>query len=127
MAAEGGSVQDMARNGLFLGRYDPMMGRVSTRIQEAPMPLPSMKDQFAALIAAPSVSCTQPSLDQSNRPVSDLLAGWLGDLGFACDIQQVSPGKFNLLATFGTGPGGLYWLATATPCRSTRPCGKPIP
>ncbi|RJX43577.1 acetylornithine deacetylase, partial [Pseudomonas syringae pv. actinidiae] len=26
---------------------------------------------------------------------------------FACDIQQVSPGKFNLLATFGTGPGGL--------------------
>ncbi|WP_122420449.1 acetylornithine deacetylase [Pseudomonas viridiflava] len=71
------------------------------------MPLPSMKDQFAALIAAPSVSCTQPSLDQSNRPVIDLLAGWLGDLGFACDIQQVSPGKFNLLATFGTGPGGL--------------------
>ncbi len=71
------------------------------------MPLPSMKDQFAALIAAPSVSCTQPSLDQTNRPVIDLLAGWLGDLGFACDIQQVSPGKFNLLATFGTGPGGL--------------------
>ncbi|EGH28027.1 acetylornithine deacetylase, partial [Pseudomonas syringae pv. japonica str. M301072] len=70
------------------------------------MPLPSMKDQFAALIAVPSVSCTQPSLDQSNRPVIDLLAGWLGDLGFACDIQQVSPGKFNLLATYGTGPGG---------------------
>ncbi|RJX76353.1 acetylornithine deacetylase [Pseudomonas sp. LS-2] len=71
------------------------------------MPLPSMKDQFAALIAAPSVSCTQPSLDQSNRGVIDLLAGWLGDLGFACDIQQVSPGKFNLVATYGTGPGGL--------------------
>ncbi len=71
------------------------------------MPLPSMKEQFAALIAAPSVSCTQPSLDQSNRAVIDLLAGWLGDLGFACDIQQVSPGKFNLVATYGTGPGGL--------------------
>lgn len=71
------------------------------------MPLPSMKDQFAALIAAPSVSCTQPSLDLSNRPVIDLLAAWLGDLGFTCDIQQVSPGKFNLLATFGSGPGGL--------------------
>ena len=39
------------------------------------MPLPSMKEQFAALIAAPSVSCTQPSLDQSNRAVIDLLAG----------------------------------------------------
>ena len=71
------------------------------------MPLPSMKDQFAALIAAPSVSCTQPSLDQSNRQVIDLLATWLGDLGFACDIQQVLPGKFNLLASFGSGPGGL--------------------
>jgi acetylornithine deacetylase len=71
------------------------------------MPLPSMKDQFAALIAAPSVSCTQPSLDQSNRAVIDLLASWLGDLGFACDIQQVSLGKFNLVATYGSGPGGL--------------------
>lgn len=71
------------------------------------MPLPTLKDQFAALIAAPSVSCTQPALDQSNRQVIDLLAGWLGDLGFKCDIQQVSPGKFNLLASRGTGPGGL--------------------
>ncbi|MFJ1338108.1 acetylornithine deacetylase [Pseudomonas caricapapayae] len=71
------------------------------------MPLPSLKDQFAALIAAPSVSCTQPALDQSNRAVIDLLAGWLGDLGFACDIQQVTPGKFNLLASYGSGPGGL--------------------
>ena len=56
------------------------------------MPLPSMKEQFAALITAPSVSCTQASLDQTNRPVIDLLASWLGDLGFAIDIQQVSPG-----------------------------------
>lgn len=71
------------------------------------MSLPSMKDQFAALIAVPSVSCTQPSLDLSNRPIIDLLAGWLGDLGFACDIQQVEPGKFNLLASYGSGPGGL--------------------
>lgn len=71
------------------------------------MPLPSLKEQFAALIAVPSVSCTQPALDQSNRAVIDLLAGWLGDLGFACDIQQVTPGKFNLLASYGSGPGGL--------------------
>ncbi|MEA9976340.1 MULTISPECIES: acetylornithine deacetylase [unclassified Pseudomonas] len=71
------------------------------------MRLPTMKEQFAAMIATPSVSCTQPALDQSNRAVIDLLATWLGDLGFACDIQQVSPGKFNLLASFGGGPGGL--------------------
>ena len=71
------------------------------------MPLPPLKDQFAALIAAPSVSCTQPSLDQSNRAVIDLLATWLGDLGFACELQEVTPGKFNLLASYGSGPGGL--------------------
>ena len=71
------------------------------------MPLPPLKDQFAALIAAPSVSCTQPSLDQSNRAVIDLLAAWLGDLGFDCELQEITPGKFNLLASYGSGPGGL--------------------
>ena len=71
------------------------------------MPLPAFKDQFAALIAAPSVSCTQAHWDQSNRPVIDLLSSWLSDLGFACDVQQVAPGKFNLLASYGSGPGGL--------------------
>lgn len=71
------------------------------------MPIPSLKDQFAALIAAPSVSCTQAHWDQTNRPVIDLLAGWLGDLGFACEVQEITPGKFNLLATYGSGPGGL--------------------
>ncbi len=89
------------------------------------MPLPSMKEQFAALIAAPSVSCTQASLDQTNRPVIDLLAGWLGDLGFAIDIQQVSPGKFNLLASFGSGLAAWCWRATAIRCPMTQPCGKP--
>src|SRR5690606_31302075 len=34
-------------------------------------------------------------------------AGWLGDLGFACETQEISPGKFNLLASHGSGPGGL--------------------
>ncbi|MDX1366237.1 acetylornithine deacetylase [Pseudomonas sp.] len=71
------------------------------------MPLPSFKEQFAALIAAPSVSCTQARWDQSNRPVIELLSSWLGDLGFACEVQEVNPGKFNLLASYGSGPGGL--------------------
>ncbi|UFH49232.1 acetylornithine deacetylase [Pseudomonas sp. KNUC1026] len=71
------------------------------------MPLPTLKEQFAALIATPSVSCTQASLDMPNQPIIDLLAGWLHELGFRCEIQQVAPGKANLLATFGTGPGGL--------------------
>ena len=71
------------------------------------MSLPSLQDQFAALIAAPSVSCTQPHWDQSNRAVIDLLASWLAELGFACEIQDVAPGKANLLASYGSGPGGL--------------------
>ena len=71
------------------------------------MPIPSLKEQFAALIAAPSVSCTQPGWDQSNRPVIELLAAWLGGLGFACETPEVAPGKFNLLASYGSGPGGL--------------------
>lgn len=38
----------------------------------------------------------------------DLLANSAWRPGFQLgDIQQVSPGKFNLLASFGTGPGGL--------------------
>ena len=71
------------------------------------MPLPSLQQRFAALLAAPSVSCTQPALDQSNRQVVELLANWLGELGFICELQEVQPGKFNLLATRGQGPGGL--------------------
>ncbi|WP_286784852.1 MULTISPECIES: acetylornithine deacetylase [Pseudomonas] len=68
---------------------------------------PNLKERFAALIAAPSVSCTQAHWDQTNRPVIELLSNWLGDLGFVCETQEVSPGKFNLLASYGSGPGGL--------------------
>jgi len=71
------------------------------------MSLPPLKEQFAALIAAPSVSCTQPGWDQSNLAVIELLATWLGELGFSCEIQSVAPGKANLLASLGSGPGGL--------------------
>ncbi|MCY1275539.1 Acetylornithine deacetylase [compost metagenome] len=86
------------------------------------MPLPSLKERFAALVASPSVSCTQAALDQSNRPVVELLAGWLGDLGFACELQEVAPGKFNLLASLGSGPGGLV-LAGHT---DTVPCDEAL-
>jgi len=69
--------------------------------------LPPLQQRFAELIAAPSVSCTQAHWDQSNRPVIELLAAWLGGLGFACETQEITPGKFNLLASYGSGPGGL--------------------
>jgi acetylornithine deacetylase len=65
--------------------------------------------QLSQLIAIPSVSSTDPLWDQGNRPVVDLLAGWLADMGFNIEIQEVcaTGNKANLIATLGSGPGGL--------------------
>lgn len=65
--------------------------------------------QLRQLVATPSVSSTDPHWDQGNRAVIDLLAGWLADLGFRTEIQPVSAdgSKANLIATLGSGPGGL--------------------
>ncbi len=66
-------------------------------------------DQLGQLIGSASVSSTDPAWDQGNRSVIDLLASWLSQMGFATEIQEVTPGgnKANLIATRGTGPGGL--------------------
>ena len=58
-------------------------------------------DQLAQLIATPSISCTNPTLDMGNRQVIDLLANWLDDYGFKIDIQVVDEqaNKANLIAT----------------------------
>ncbi|MBA1258338.1 acetylornithine deacetylase [Pseudomonas oryzihabitans] len=71
------------------------------------MTLPALKALFSTLIAESSVSCTQPALDQSNAGVIARLSDWFGALGFACETQEVASGKFNLIATLGSGPGGL--------------------
>ncbi|WP_312378441.1 acetylornithine deacetylase [Pseudomonas oryzihabitans] len=71
------------------------------------MTLPALKALFSTLIAESSVSCTQPALDQSNAGVIARLSDWFGALGFACETQEVAPGKYNLIATLGSGPGGL--------------------
>ncbi|MBE2293936.1 MAG: acetylornithine deacetylase, partial [Phycisphaerales bacterium] len=66
-------------------------------------------DRIRQLIATPSVSSVSPQFDQSNRPVVELLAGWLEDAGFAVRIEAL-PGqseKANLIATLGQGAGGL--------------------
>ena len=77
-------------------------------------------EQLAQLVATPSVSCTNPKLDMGNRGVIDLLANWLGDMGFAIDIQEVdgNPDKANLIATLSTanplhGKGGLVFSGHA--------------
>ncbi|MCB1854639.1 MAG: acetylornithine deacetylase [Pseudomonadales bacterium] len=66
-------------------------------------------EQLRQLVSIPSVSSPDPLWDQGNRAVIDLLATWLDDLGFHIEIQEVSEdgAKANLIATLGSGPGGL--------------------
>ena len=70
---------------------------------------PSLLEMMTALIAAPSMSSVSPEFDTDNRAVIELLASWLGDLGFRVEVLPLpnQPHKANLIATLGTGPGGL--------------------
>ena len=64
---------------------------------------------FDHLLQLPSVSSTNPALDQSNLAVIHLLAEVFESLGFSTEVLPL-PGeskKANLIATLGTGPGGL--------------------
>jgi len=70
---------------------------------------PALLDMIKALISTPSISSANPDYDQSNRPVINLLANWLSDLGYQTEILTLDsqPDKANLIATLGSGPGGL--------------------
>ena len=70
---------------------------------------PTLLEMIQALIATPSVSSVDPALDQPNLPVINLLADWLNTLGYRVEILPLAdqPGKANLIATLGSGPGGL--------------------
>lgn len=74
-----------------------------------PAQAPSLQTMLEALIGTLSVSSVTPDFDYSNRPLVELLAGWLEDAGFAVEILEIPdhPDKVNLLATLGSGPGGL--------------------
>ena len=73
------------------------------------MSAPTLQEMFARLVAEPSVSCSNPAFDQGNRGVCAQLATWLEDLGCACEIIAIpgQPHKSNLIATLGSGPGGI--------------------
>lgn len=76
--------------------------------QAANKVIPSMLSMFNDLIACPSVSSTSLSLDQSNLDVINTLADWLDTLGFQTEIIPLeNTQKANLIATLGSGPGGL--------------------
>lgn len=71
--------------------------------------MPSFLTMYSELIALPTISSIEANEDQSNRTLIELLANWLQDLGFHTDIIAVegSNDKYNLLATYGEGEGGL--------------------
>lgn len=71
--------------------------------------LPPLLEMIEGLVCTPSVSSVDPALDQGNRAVIDLLASWLDSSGFQVEIMPLagSPAKANLIATLGSGPGGL--------------------
>ncbi len=68
---------------------------------------PELLEMIQQLIATPSVSCVNPAIDQSNLPVIHLLGNWLSELSFNVEILPVAEGKANLIATLGSGTGGL--------------------
>lgn len=70
---------------------------------------PGIREMLTRLISLPSVSSASSTWDQSNEAVVQTLAGWLRPLGFKTEVMPVpgAPGKFNLIATLGSGPGGL--------------------
>ncbi|SHF44735.1 acetylornithine deacetylase [Marinomonas polaris DSM 16579] len=71
--------------------------------------LPSLISMMSQLIASPSISCSQAHWDQSNKGVIQLLESWLSSQSFQCEVMPLpdQPNKFNLIATLGTGDGGL--------------------
>ncbi|MEY8205691.1 MAG: acetylornithine deacetylase [Bermanella sp.] len=86
--------------------------------------IPSIKQQMSTLIALPSISSTLPEYDLSNEAVIHQLANWCESLGFKVSIQCVNKErkKFNLLASLGTGPGGLILSGhtDTVPCNENR-------
>lgn len=63
--------------------------------------IPDLMSMIQALVACPSISSTDPDLDQSNLGVVELLAEWLEALGFNIKTIPVSKNKANLVATLG--------------------------
>lgn len=70
---------------------------------------PKITEMIGSLVAAPSVSSVDEQWDMPNGPVLERLGQWVEDLGFRAEMMEVpgQPGKANLIATLGRGPGGL--------------------
>lgn len=84
----------------------------------------TLREMLADLVGTPSVSSVSPEFDGGNRAVIDLLAGWCEAAGFRVEVTPLrdDPPKANLVATMGSGPGGLV-LAGHT---DTVPCDEAL-
>ncbi len=71
--------------------------------------VPGVRDMLTKLISLPSISSASAEWDLSNEPVVRTLGEWLETLGFLVEVLAVpeQPGKYNLIATLGSGSGGL--------------------
>lgn len=95
------------------------------------MHLPDTLAMIRALIARPSVSCTDARYDQGNRAVIDLLAEWTEALGFRVEVLPLTEHKANLVATLGGSPdeaGGLVLSGhtDTVPCNPERWSSDPF-
>lgn len=70
---------------------------------------PTLVEMMWQLIGSPSVSSVSPEWDSSNAQVIDLLADWYESRGFRVERIPIAghAGKFNLVASAGSGPDGL--------------------
>ena len=88
------------------------------------MVIPSIAEMFRHLINTPSVSCANKTFDQSNLEVVNHLANWLRDLAFNVEIVPLEndSSKANLIATMGSGEGGLILAghSDTVPCDENR-------
>ncbi len=79
-----------------------------------PSKIPDLLHQLDSVIHIPSISSANPAIDMGNRLVIEHLAEQFEALGFTCEIMpcgedtdNLQSNKCNLLATLGSGPGGL--------------------
>lgn len=72
---------------------------------------PDLLTHLDALLRLPSISSANTAIDMSNGAVIDYLAEAFTTLGFNCEIIESASTskhrKYNLIATLGSGPGGL--------------------
>ena len=92
--------------------------------------LPPFETLLQRLVAEPSISSVSPEWDQPNVRVIDLLQEWFDALGFRTEKLPVPgcPGKFNLVATAGSGPDGLVLSGhtDTVPCDESRWSSDPF-